>query len=394
MRPVLRIALGDLISKALLVGINLYLIRSLAVEQYSHFTMLLNAVFVGYQLACGPLERLYIAEHERYRAHLTSLRLILSIGSASAGVLWLWKSIIWTDVLLIFFGVFILASYQVMRIRLQQSLDFTLFSLSEILKNGMWLVLLLLLLSVQIFPPGTSSLLSLLVGTLVTMSVLKVAAGSRLPVLAKRGSRSEIPRVLWDARYVISYSLIGAVVPYLPVMIATTIGSDEITATYGAVMRYQAILGMAVFAFNTVLLPQMASLGRDAVKRSLLMQRLKRCAPWVLLLFAGTISVIWFVIPYIDQGKYPLLRLTFLILSMTPILSLVSAPYINILLVDGRARTVLACFSAGLTVNVIVYFLLGASQNLLAPAWASLLAYLTITIATVICANKAQRFAK
>lgn len=388
MKSILRIGAGDLVSKSLLVAINLYLIRLLDVDQYSHFTVLLNAVFLGYQLACGPLERLFIAEHERYKSHLTSLRLILSGCSALACTLWLWRSLRWVDVIIIFVGVFLLSDYQVLRIRLQQNLDFTLFSLAEILKNVLWLSLLVLLLWVAPIPAGTSSLLSLLLGTFMATSILKAVAGSRLVALGRRVKGAKILHVLWDTRYVIGYSLIGSVVPYLPVMSATEIGNDAVTATYGAAMRYLAILGMAVLAFNTVLLPQMAVQGGGIKERNALMLRLKRFAPLALLLFIITVVAIWLIIPYVDRGKYPLLRPVFLILSITPALSLVGIPYVNILLLEGRTRVVLACFSAGLVVYIIGYIFLSAFELSLAPAWSSLLSYLTITISIVLCAIK------
>ncbi len=391
MRPILRIAAGDLVSKGLLVGINLYLIRHLAVDEYSHFTVLLTAVFLGYQLACGPLERLYIAEHDRYRSHLTSLQWVLGGASALGGVLWLWRSIDVADAALIVTGVFLLSAYQVSRIRLQQRMEFTLFSVAEILKNGMWLVTLLLFLAVPLFAPGSSALLALLVGTFVAMALMRFITRARPAPQERRASGRDVGRVLWDTRYVIAYSLVGAVVPYLPVMMANALGSDALTATYGAAMRYTAILGMAVFAVNTALLPQMATLGRDEQGRQLLMQRLKRNAPWALLLFVAAVLLIWIVIPYVDRGKYPLLPQVFLILAVTPALSLVSTPYINMLLVDGRARAVLAAMSAGLAVNLVAYALLGASTNALAPAWASGLAYLTITVATVGCVATKRR---
>ena len=115
------------------------------------------------------------------------------------------------------------------------------------------------------------------------------------------------------------------------------------------------------------------------------MKRLKRSAHWALLLFAAAAVLIWGGIPYVDRGKYPLLPQAFLILSFTPALSLAGAPYVNMLLIDGRARAVLGCMSAGLVVNVVGYLLLGSSHNPLAPAWASVLAYLTITVATILC---------
>lgn len=391
MKSVIQIAIGDLVSKTLLVGVNLYLIRRLEVDQYSHFTLLLNGIFLGYQLACGPLERLYIAEHERYRAHLMWLQWFLSSVSALAMMLWLWHKIAWTDALLILLGVFLLAAYQVLRIRLQQRLAFRLFSLADILKNAMWLVFLIPFLSIPQLPLGTSSLLALLAGTFVAMFILEFASASQLRILQHRGPYTEMANVLWGSRYVFAYSMVGALIPYLPVLMATRIGDDGITATYGAAMRYQAILGMAVLAFNTVLLPQMSLLGRADQDRGLLMQRLKRGAPWALLLFVATVVLTWWAIPYVDQGKYPLLQQIFLILAISPALSLVGAPYINMLLIDGRAHTVLACMIAGLAVNLAGYFLLLSSQSALAPAWASLLAYLTITIFVVVCSISGRR---
>jgi O-antigen/teichoic acid export membrane protein len=391
MRSILSIAAGDLVSKALLVGINLYLIRHLSVDQYSHFSLLLNVIFLGYQLVCGPLERLYIAEHDLYRAHLTWLQWFLSVVIALAMMIWLWHEIDWADALLILLGIFLLATYQVLRIRFQQRLAFKLFSLADIFKNAMWVVFLVLFLSIPLMPPGISSLLALLAGTFVSMCILAFGSASKLPLLQHSVPLKEMANVLWGSRYVIAYSMVGALIPYLPVMMANSIGDDTIIATYGAAMRYQAILGMAVFAFNAVLLPKMALLGRNGKERSLMMKRLKLAAPLALLLFMATILVIWLVIPFIDQGKYPLLQSVFLIMSIPPALSLVGTPYINMLLVDGKARTVLVCMSAGLAINLVGYFLLLSSQSSLAPGWASLLAYLTITIAVIIYATKERR---
>lgn len=387
MRSVLRIAAGDMVSKALLVGINLYLIRKLAVDEYSHFTVLLNVMFLGYQLACGPLERLYIAEHERYHAHLTTLRWILGGLSAFGAILWLWEDIDLPDALVIFVGVLLLSSYQVIRIGLQQRLEFTMFSVAEVLKNGLWLGLLVLLLGTSLLPAGTVPLLALLAATLLALLVLKVVLRTPHQRAVPPPGPSSIGRVLWDTRYVIAYSLVGAVMPYLPVLMAVADGQDTTTATYGAAMRYQAILGMAVFAVNTVLLPQMAALGNDNQQRSSLMKTLKRAAPLILLTFAVIVVAIWACIPYVDQGKYPLLPTTFLILSVTPALSLIGSPYINILLIDGRARAVLVCMCSAVGVNLLAFHLLGGASNPLAAAIASGLAYLTITVAVIGCSG-------
>ncbi|CAM5200171.1 hypothetical protein CDEN61S_01026 [Castellaniella denitrificans] len=385
MKGVLRVAMGDAFSKALLIGINLYLIRHLEIDQYAHFTLLLNAMFLGYQLACGPLERIYIAEYDKYRDHLPILQWVLSGVAALTCILWLWRDIAWTDVLLIIVGVFLLASYQVLRIRLQQRLDFTLFSLSDILKNGLWFTLLSLLFSVPFLPSGVSALLAMLGGAFISMSILRWITKSRFPARQVNLSFSGGGRIFWEVRYIILYTMAGALVPYLPIMMATMIGGDEVNATYGAAMRYQAILGMVVFAVNAVLLPHMAVYGRGHSDQGLLWKHLARSAPWALVLFAVAILCVWWTIPYIDGGKYPLLRQVFLILSIPPVLSLLGTPFVNMLLLDGRARALLGCMSAGLAVNFFGYILLRPSQGFFAPAWASLFAYATITVAVVLC---------
>jgi O-antigen/teichoic acid export membrane protein len=383
MKPILRIAVGDLVSKALLVGINLYLIRHLAVDQYAHFTVLLNAVFLGYQLACGPLERLYIAEHERHARHIKSLQWILSGFGALVVLFWLWKDITLFDSFVVFFGILILAAYQVLRIRLQKNSNFALFSISEIIKNTFWLFFLVLMNFISVISSGESAILSLLFGTSVAIAVLKITVNTKLPSAGYSSSFFELFGVFRDARYVISYSLIAALIPYLPILMATVSNVDLLISTYGAAMRYLTILGMAVYAFNTVLLPEMAVNQSNKKERYLLMQRLKRSLPWVVLLFVTAVAMVWLIIPYVDDGRYKNLQKIFLILSVTPALSLLGTPYINILLVDGKSKLIFLCICLGFVFSVVGYFIFGSVSNPFAPAWASVLGYLIITLTLI-----------
>jgi O-antigen/teichoic acid export membrane protein len=175
-------------------------------------------------------------------------------------------------------------------------------------------------------------------------------------------------------------------IPYLPLAmasaIATATNNNTITATYGASMRYQAILGMFVFAFNTVLLPQMAAISDNHKEQLKLRNNLKRIAPWAFFSYSVITISIWSFIPYIDNGKYPDLPTIFLIMAITPGLSLIGTPYINKLLIAGMARTVLLCMSCGLIANLLIFFIFD-SKNELTPALGSLFAYLVITISLI-----------
>lgn len=385
------VAAGDLISKILLVGVNLYLIRRLEITEYSHFAMLLNAIFLAYQLACGPIERLYIADHERFRGYMRPLGVILCMASLFACISWLLNKIAISDAILILIGTLLLAHYQIMRIKLQQKMEFSLFALSDIIKNALWLALVGIIIWIPGIPLGTSALICLLVATLLSTVVLSKSTMKRIPQFPSRGTYGHLFRLLWETRFVILYSLAGALIPYMPILMAAKSGSDVVIATYGAALRYQAILGMAVFAFNAVLLPKLAAYGHDTEGRELFMLRMKRMLPIGVLLFICTVLSVWLVIPYIDGGKYPMLPAIFLIISLTPALSLASAPYINILLLDGRAREVFYCMMIGLAASVCGYVFFQSSKDGTWVAWVSLVTYFLIAAGSITCVRTMKR---
>jgi O-antigen/teichoic acid export membrane protein len=382
MSALLRVAAGDMASKALLVGINLYLIHRLDVGNYAEFTLLLNAMFLAYQLACAPLERLYIGQHERFGHHLGSMHKMLA-GAAAVGVLaWLGSRIDLPAAAIVLAGVVVLSTYQVLRIRLQQQEHFAWFSLAEVLKNGLWLPLLLAALALPGSREGAMAVAALVLASLLAMLSLRRFAHASLPASKNFGgstSPQDFLRVLLATRHVVAYSLIAAVIPYMPIVLASHEGPLA-TATYGAALRYQAILGMAVYALNTVLLPSMAAASRTSGSATAVMSRVFRWAPLAVVAFAAVAALIWVALPWIDGGRYPQLGTVFLILALPPALSLASTPFVNLLLIQGRTAAVMVCMATALAMNLLSFKVLEAYAAGLAPAWASVVAYLVVAV--------------
>jgi O-antigen/teichoic acid export membrane protein len=208
----------------------------------------------------------------------------------------------------------------------------------------------------------------------------QVTAGSGLPAPQITFS------VIVGSKEVFVYSLLAAVIPFLPILFANHERNVELLATYGAAMRYQAVLGFFVYALNTVCLPVLASAGR---REDMILQvrRFYRAIPLVIVAGAMAIGAVILIIPLIDGGKYPKLPLVFLILSGCSLLSLVAVPLINLLLVERQYKQILLCMVLGFIVNLVSYALMRGRLGGYEIATASLLGYVVVN-ALVMCLGR------
>ncbi len=385
-KPVVRVAVGDAISKIIIVFITIFLIRRLSISEYSHFTKLFNSIFIGYQLATGPIERLFIAEHDRYKEYLLPFQMLFTSISSILVVMWIWNGASEIDILTVFLGIFILANYQVFRIKLQQNMYFFLFSGTEVVKNILWLIILMGFMKVNLTSPSESAIMALLIAALFArmgFTYVSTANSQRKHRLLFHG----VATVIYGAKYVILYSVLGAVIPYIPVMLTTINNDDLITATYGAAMRYQAILGMGVYALTTVLLPKMAVCEENKQNYSQVKRMIVEHASWICITFFLVIGGIYIIIPYIDKGKYDDLQRVFLIFSLYPLFSIVSAPFINLLLIKGRSKIVFVSMFIGLLIGCLLFLFLHAFDRVYVPAISTLIIYAVIFISTAFFAK-------
>lgn len=133
--PVIRVLFGDALAKFFLLVANIFLIQKLDINEYSTFAVLSSAIFLGYQLACAPIERLYIAEHHQYRGAIVPLLLLFSLAGGLATYTWMVDapSALW--LVLVLGGVVILSLYQFVRIQFQQREQFFGFLWRKSLKT-------------------------------------------------------------------------------------------------------------------------------------------------------------------------------------------------------------------------------------------------------------------
>lgn len=365
---------GDALSKVLLLLVNILLIRVLTVPDYAKFTLIFSVLMLGYQLVCAAIERLYIADFEAFSPHATRLLAVSVMFFGGVLMLYLYSSTTGADLLLFLLGLTILSAYQFERIKFQQQQRFRQFSGVELIKNGGWFFLVLGWGAYSGGATPLSALGSLFVAAGVGLIYMRLVAGRSLPSSKKSGPENSLLTMLRKSSDVFLYTLLAALMPYLPVFMVNLSGQNDTLATYGAAMRYQGIMGMLVYALNSVYLPTISQASSCDEARSFAF-RFYRTLPIAGLTVCMAIIGFSICIPYIDGGRYPMTPYVFVVLAACGFLSLTSIPAVNQLLAQRHYRQILIAISSGIAVNWIAFVVLKGVFPMLGAALASLAGY-------------------
>jgi len=381
--PVFRVFFGDGLAKSCLFIANILLVRELDVSEYSVFAVLSSAIFLGYQLACSPIERLYIADHQRYRYFAKPMLIVSSILAALFSYFVMVKLHDLISFFVILIGVILLALYQFLRISLQQRQWFFWFSATELLKNALWLISLIIFLYIffEDAYSGTTSISLLILASIVSLLLIS-------PFVSIKAERrqcgvfsfSEMWRLLNEGKFVFGYSLVAAIHPYIPFMLVAQFSDDQTIGSYGAAMRYIGIVSMMGAALNVVFLPHMAKMQStpDLLSGFVVgfVKKFSLFAP-VLLTFALLVS--WLV-SFVDEGKYPSLPYVFMAFSFLQLVSIFSAPFINLLLINRRSLMAFLIMTAGVLMSLVTVFLLRNVFPGFSPVIGTCFGYIVIAV--------------
>lgn len=134
-----------------------------------------------------------------------------------------------------------------------------------------------------------------------------------------------------ETKFLPFYFLILNILLTVDVFMLRLLSGSEDIAEFGAALRYYGILQMILIAMHKVLLPTISSMDEMQKILSLLKENQKLiirffCALPVLLVSA------YFIIPFLDGGKYPESKTIFIILALSAYLSLLFSPYANLMI--------------------------------------------------------------
>ncbi|WP_101495719.1 lipopolysaccharide biosynthesis protein [Thiopseudomonas denitrificans] len=347
LKRIITVFLGDGFSKAINIGVSLYLISFLDVDQYAYFTVVFTSIMMGYQVACGLIERLYITDYSNFIVVSRQSYMLIALPIGSIFFIYTMTVLESKAGLFFFAGYLAFIFFQVLRIVAQKKENFRRFVILDVLKNSIWagLTTLLVFLGAQL---ADYFLMALVLSTWV---VVLCAIHMRYFDSIETG-KPKLGGIISAFNYlimradVVFYSILSGCMPYIALVLISFLGSVETVAAYGVAMRYQALFSMVVYAINVVLLPRMASGSAEEVKHVITFFYKK--VPYALLASIVAIALVWLIMPLIGAEKYSGAQAAFILFACCSLCSLISAPAASYLLALRQYRSMLKCICLGL----------------------------------------------
>ena len=186
----------------------------------------------------------------------------------------------------------------------------------------------------------------------------------------------EFARRIWKGkqRYLLGYFSALALFSQLDVFILRLLSSDFELAAYGSALRYYMFLLLALGAVHAVLLPTMSKKIEVEELNSVIRQFRRTLLLIVPVIIFGAWASRW-IIPWIDQGKYPSAVLLFRILSVSAVVSFVFSPYVNLVLRFEEYSFLFQTILIGLLLNATMNCALIVRYGAIGAAISNLLSF-------------------
>jgi O-antigen/teichoic acid export membrane protein len=175
-------------------------------------------------------------------------------------------------------------------------------------------------------------------------------------------------------KYLFGYFVVLAVFSQMDIFLLKWLSTDKELATYGSAFRYYTIALLALNSIQTVLLPmiQRAQTADD------IYALYKKHLQLLILLIPGLIVGAWasqWIIPFVDQGKYPAAVLTFQILGSSAAISLLFSPHSSLVFRFEDFKFLFALILVGLLVLVALNIILIPPYGSIGAAIATLVGF-------------------
>lgn len=384
-RDLIKVFIGENLSKATLLAVNLLLISMMSVPEYARFTLLFSVTMLGSQLACAATERLYIVDYENF-APFARQALFASLSLCIVAVLvYLHGAVSLLESAIVSGAMFILSLQQFRRITYQQRQYFGFYVVADLLKSSIWLVGV-----IALFHIGGQLTAAAALTLLVFASIAGLLCMPKVPregVTIQKYRLRELFLAIGGNFEVYSYTLLAAVLPYMAVLLVSQSENDALVATYGAAMRFQAVTASVIQVLNVVILPKISTAVSSGQGSNFLRSSHKKIPIMSAAIFIVTL-IVSLTMPYVDGGKYPDAPYVFVLLSGCSWMSLISVSSVNYLLARHAYRQILIAMIAGLLVILISSIFLQLYSREYGVAYSALLGYVIIASFILVAARR------
>ena len=378
-RATITLVLFDGVAKLLAAGSTLLLIHILPVAEYAKLTLASAAISLVAQTTASSVNLIYIFASQNSSLHAERGSLL---GLQALGALLLCTAFLLPfdlDALVVFAAAALGTAFvtsDFVRTEYQRRLAFRHYAAIELLRSGLFL---LLIISILWLAPRHLTAASALGLQAVAIALISAPALIRLDLTRGISNLSRgltLARGLLTAHYrdLFYYYLALALFSQLGVFMLKQLGTTGSLAAYGAASRYYNFLMVALSAAQAVLLPTVAGArAKDELRRAY------RKHGTLILLFvpvviAACVLTPWFM-PWIDGGRYPDAVPIFWILAASAFISFACSPYVFVVMRFGRLRFLLVLVLITAVFNTTLNAVLIPTCGGVGAAVATLLSY-------------------
>lgn len=373
----LKILSLDFLAKIILAVISLSLIRLMSIEDFALYTVIFTAVNLISSLVASVINKLYIVgnfEEEGYSLTnflsfqiflvIVLTALIIPIANLFGGYLWLMFPLI----LLKVFMVFIQTHFQKeMQFRRYYKLEYTRIFFYVC----MFLVLLVLGNTITVFEILTINIISLgIAGFYYGFNLLKL--NNLLDLKATLGLLKKTMNS--EYKYLYFYTVGILFLVNVDVFMLRILDNTYQVAIFGAAFTFYSFLMLGLGAVHKLFLPLINKTNNVLEIKKFFKEHNKISLFLIPVLILG-LFISPYIIPLIDNGKYPESIIIFQILAVSAYISFFLSPYSNVLLRFKEFKFQFVFVSLFVLFHIILNLYIIPNYHAIGLAWANLFMY-------------------
>jgi len=374
----------DVLAKLALGVVTIALIRFMPVEEYALLTFAASAAGLAAQVFSAGINRIYIVGFDRHAlaGRVEALITLQLVGVAAAAFVsapfaGAFRGLYPAVAALA--GAMVISEFS--KTFYQRELRFARYSGTEMARTAAQAIAVGALLLAYGAELHAAAVLWAQTGALALAFCVALRPVLRWRGLADVSSAAALARSIAAGPYALlfAYFSIVAVFSQLDVVMVRWLADDQVLASYGAALRYYALLSLALGAVHAVLLPAIQQARSSQELDGLYARHFRLVLVFVPAVILAGAAAGW-VMPWVDHGRYPDSVAAFRVLAVSAVVSFAFSPHVNMLMKLERFRFLVALAALALGVNIAMLLLLVPRYGAIGASVATLIAAACITI--------------
>ena len=193
--------------------------------------------------------------------------------------------------------------------------------------------------------------------------------------------------VLGRYRFLFGYFIILSLFSQLDVLMLWYIADNIELSTYGSAFRYYGLLSLVLGAVHIVLLPTIQNADYGGELKLIFKSHQKIIWLFIpILMLSAIISA--YILPWVDQGKYPDAVLVFRILCVSALISLAFSPHVNWLMRSNKFKFLFILICSASVLNFLLNSVLIPIYGAEGAAFATMISSAFVTIPIYLYSRK------